>query len=290
MSKHGNDARPLTSDPSYDSFWPKPSPDQTHILFVRTPAGIHDRDYSKATTWIMNSDGGAVRQLLGLGVYGWTIQGHPEWRPNGKMVAMFGGQRTNPQIFLVRADGTAPVRLTSDGRGGPRPGSNTDPSWHPDGQSLLFVGCPIALCWPANQEIYRINADGNGEERLTQDSIPDYDPYYSPNSSGSGGTIAWLRNTGNLRFAIFRMNVDGSGQTAVIDDGGINSKPEWLPDSLKIYFHRIPPGSATDSKFNIWRVRPDGSDLHELVVPRPNYVNEHPAVVFPQRGQPDQGK
>ena len=32
----------LTADASFDSWWPKVSPDRSRVLFYRTPKGIHD--------------------------------------------------------------------------------------------------------------------------------------------------------------------------------------------------------------------------------------------------------
>src|SRR5688572_5059695 len=46
-----------TDDETYDSFWPKLSPDRTQVLFQRTPAGVHDTDFKQAGTWITNVDG-----------------------------------------------------------------------------------------------------------------------------------------------------------------------------------------------------------------------------------------
>ena len=278
MKSDGSEQTQITTGTEYDSFWPKPSPDRTKILFTRTPAGIHDTDYAKATTWVMNADGTGLRQILPLGVYGWTIQGHPEWKPDGSKIATMGGLNESPQIFIINPDGTNPVRLTNDASGGPRPGLHVDPSWKPDGEYLLFVGCPGLPCGFQNFEIYRIKADGTGETRLTSDNIRDHDPYYSPNTTPGlpgTGTIAWLRNVdGGRRWAIFKMNPDGTNQTAVIDDGGINSKPGWSLDSSTIYFHRIPVSGGTP--FNVWKILPDGTGLTEVILPRPSYANEYP--------------
>ena len=276
MKSDGSEQTQITAGTEYDSFWPKPSPDRTKILFTRTPAGFHER-YSKATTWVMNADGTGLTQILPLGVYGWTIQGHPEWKPDGSKIVTMGGLNESPQIFIINPDGTDPVRLTNDGSGGPRPGRHVDPSWKPDGEYLLFVGCPGLPCSSRSNEIYRIKADGTGETRLTSDSVRDNDPYYSPNTVGfpGTGTIAWLRNVdGALRWAIFKMNPDGANQTAVIDDGGINSKPAWTLDSSAIYFHRLPVGMA--APFNVWKISPDRTGLTEVILPRPPYANEYP--------------
>ena len=272
MAPGGGQAVQLTRDRAYDSFWPKPSPDRKTIVFVRAPAGVHDTDYSKVTTWIMNADGGGLKQILPLGAHGWSIQGHPEWSPDGAKIATIGGASHNSQIFIVNSDGSHPVRVTSNGKGGTRGGMNLDPSWHPDGRSLLFVGCPSFFCLPSSYEVYRINADGSGETRLTDDSLADYDPYYSP----SGRQIAWLRHIGGVRWAIYRMHADGSAQQPVIDDGGINSKPAWRPDGASIIFHRIPPDPPSKSVFNIWSITPEGKGLTEVFQPRPSYVNEYP--------------
>ncbi len=274
MKPDGTGTAQLTHDRTYDSFWPKPSPDRRSILFVRTPAGTHDKDYSKVTTWIMDSSGGGLKQILPPGAHGWSIQGHPEWKPDGTKIATIGGASHNSQIFIVDPDGTHPVRVTSNGAGKPRGGMNLDPSWHPGGQSLLFIGCPSFFCFASSYEVYGINANGSGETRLTNDDFADYDPYYSP----SGNEIAWLRSIARTRWAIYRMRSGGAGQQPVIDDGGINSKPAWRNDGSAIYFHRIPPNPPAKSVFNIWKIAPDGKGLTEIAQPRPPYINEYPVA------------
>ena len=274
----GRNTKQLTHDEAQDSWWPKPSPDRRQILFVRAPKGRHD-DYAYASIWVMDADGSNAKAILPHRAHGWKLQAHPEWSPDGRRIALAAGSTSNPQIYLVDADGTKPVRLTSNGRGGNRGGTNIDPSWKPDGEHLLFIGCPRAWCLRKDYEVYRIRRDGTQETRLTFNDKPDFDPYYSPDTTGfpGTGTIAWLENTGSItHWSIRRMHADGSNIGTVIDDGGINSKPAWSLDSRYIYFHRLPP--KTPGLFNVWRIRPDGSGLEELIVPRPAYVNEYPVT------------
>ena len=284
MNVDGTAQQQLTEDPTYDSWWPKISPNRRKVLFQRTPKGVHDTDYAQSTTWVMNLDGSGIREILPYGVYGWTMQGHPEWSPDGRRIATMCGPSSNVQICTVDPDGSDPVMVTSKAGStqidpfeneGRRGGTNVDPSWHPDGKSLLFVGCPTFTCEGSGYEIYRINVDGTGEQRLTFNALRDHDAYYSPD----GSRIAFLRESvpKALVWSIQMMNPDGSGEHAVIDDGSINSKPNWSVDGDWIYFHRWGLGRTL---FNIFKIRPDGTELTELD-PRPQfgfgeYDNEFP--------------
>ena len=64
MSADGRHQVRLTNDRRYDSWWPKLSPDRKTIVFVRTPAGTHDTNYSKVSTWAVDADGRHVRSLI----------------------------------------------------------------------------------------------------------------------------------------------------------------------------------------------------------------------------------
>jgi len=255
MRADGGDIQLITSDPGFDSWWPRVAPSRTQILFYRTPKGVHDLDYTKTALWIVNPDGSGLRQLRATGADGWGLQGHAEWSPDGTQLVMFGGVPVNAQIFVTNADGTRPRQVTN------RPGMNLDPSWSPDGKSIVFAGCPQAACFENDFEIYVAPAAGGDARRLTSDQIRDHDPYFSPD----GRTIAWLARTDPAGpvgvWNIRAMNADGSGQRAVTNDRHINSKPSWARDGSLIYFHRLEIGR---SNWGIYSVRPDGTGMQEL--------------------------
>jgi len=268
MSDTGASATELTRDPRYDSWWPRLSPDRTRVLFYRTPRGTHDRDFTKTSLWEMSSDGSGVSELLPAAAYGWWLQGHVEWAPDEQHLVMFGGSRTNPQIFITDANGREPRQLTHRG------GISEDPSWAPDGRSILFIGCPHSICFPHDQEVYRLSTRGGAAVRLTHDGIRDQDPYLSPD----GRTLAWLSEVSNHRAAgiwdIRVMPADQDDPKRLIGDDNINSVPRWAPDGQHIFFHRLVYGQGSD--FQIWSVRPDGMNLTEITAGQPG-SNEFPS-------------
>jgi Tol biopolymer transport system component len=262
MRTTGTGVEQLTSDTRYDSWWPRLSPDRRRVLFYRTPAGSSDKHYDRTSLWMMNAAGGDVTELLPSGAYGWIVQGHAEWSPDGRRLVMFGGKRVSPQIFVTSVLGRQPVQITHRG------GTNIDPSWSPDGTTVAFVGCPGSFCLASRTEIYEVGSNGGDPVRVTHDSIRDNDPYYSP----SGDRIAWLSETSaagiagtwNIRMAA----PDGSDLTMVTNDHNINSRPQWSPDGKEIYFHRL-VYDAAQPHFGIWAVHPDGTGLRDLSAGQP---------------------
>lgn len=253
----GGGARALTGDARFDSWWPRLSPDRRTVLFYRTPAGTHDRDFTSTALWAVAADGGDPVLLRPAGLDGWVQQGHAEWAPDGRSLTMFGGSLTNPQVFVTDPLGRAPRAVTD------RPGTNIDPSFSADGRTILFVGCPQAICTPGSYEIYRIGLTGGEAQRLTEDDLRDHDPYESPD----GRQVAWLTQvegglvgTWDIRIAA----ADGSGARRLTGLDGVTSKPDWAPDGSVIAFHRLEPG--TDA-FALFTVRPDGTDLRPLDPP-----------------------
>ena len=274
MAPDGSGARQLTDDQRYDSWWARISPDRHYVLFYRTPAGVHDANgaYRKTSLWVMRADGTGETELLPDDAYGWIQQGHAEWSPDGKHLVMFGGNAVNPQIWVTDATGRQRRQVTN------RSGSNIDPSWSPDGKMIVFTGCPRAVCFFYNYEIYTVAASGGDATRLTDDGVRDHDPYFSPD----GSRIAFLSMTGRSggdhpagEWNIRMVEAEGTGLRRVTDDGQVNSKPEWSRDGRVLWFHRLVYGEP-GGRFDLWTVRPDGTDLTR-VTNGPG-ANEYPST------------
>ena len=178
---------------------------------------------------------------------------------------MVGGPRTNAQIFVTNRLGQEPRAVTD------RPGTNIDPRFTPDGTGITFVGCPKAICTPKSHEIYQVPTAGGQVERVTDDRLPDYDPTYSPD----GRRLAWLTNIRGGAGGVWDIRVREPNGTVrrLVGDDGITSRPQFSADGRFVFMHRIPPGG---NRFDVFRVRVDGSGLTNLTAGQPGN-NEYPS-------------
>ena len=59
----------------------------------------------------------------------------------------------------------------------------------------------------------------------------------------------------------------------LVGDDGITSRPQFSADGRFVFMHRIPPGG---NRFDVFRVRVDGSGLTNLTAGQPGN-NEYPS-------------
>ena len=83
-------------------------------------------------------------------------------------------------------------------------------------------------------EIYRMNADGSGQTRLTTNPATDNLPAISPDGTKVAFTSDRLGGPGSSD--IFVMDIDGGGVTRLTSDAGIELQPAWSPDGTKIAY------------------------------------------------------
>jgi hypothetical protein len=99
-----------------------------------------------------------------------------------------------------------------------------------------------------NAEVYVINSDGSGTQRLTSNPAWDGEPAWSPDRQRLAFTS---ERDGALE--IYVMNADGSNVTRLTTGGG--SKPSWSPDGTRIAFAR---------NYEIYTMNSDGTNLKQL--------------------------
>ncbi len=101
-----------------------------------------------------------------------------------------------------------------------------------------------------NYEIYTMNPDGTGLQRLTYNDSDDGSPSWSPD----GHKILFESNRdGNSE--IYVMNSDGTNQTRLTDNAVVDGAPSWSPDGSKIVF-----GSNRDGQYEIYVMNIDGTN------------------------------
>lgn len=230
----------LTNNASYDSWWPKPSPNGKQVLFYRTPAGVHDRDYGQTSMWMMNIDGTNLRQIIANKANGWAIHGHGEWSPDGTKLTMFG----NAYVYTTDINGNILSKLAV----------GIDPTFSSDGKQIIYISCATVGCPQSAYRVYRMNIDGSGVTQLENLNFRANDPFMSPD----GKTIIWEGNPSGLVWNIYAMNADGSNVRTLVSDGNINTNPVWAPNNTIFFFKTSP---ANYKGFGLWSVNRDGSSL-----------------------------
>lgn len=120
-------------------------------------------------------------------VESWRGNVTPAYSPDGRTIAFARSTDAyNSDIFLMRASGGGLRRLTTSQGTHDSEGEESMPAWSPDGRTIVFVSNR-----DGNFELYRIDADGRNERRLT--TTPRLDEE-SPRFSRDGGRLVFVRN------------------------------------------------------------------------------------------------
>jgi Tol biopolymer transport system component len=122
-----------------------------------------------------------------------------------------------------------------------------------DNGKIVFASRPGLYAVHA-QEIYTMNADGSNRTQLTNNSVWESEPMWSP----GGSKIAFTSDRdGNSE--IYVMDADGSNQVRLTNSEGGDDDPAWSPDGSKIAFT-----SNRDGNSEVYVMDADGSNQVRL--------------------------
>jgi Tol biopolymer transport system component len=167
----------------------------------------------------------------------------PEFSPDGSKIVFYSNRTSgNFHIWVMDADGSDPVQLTTTGQNG-------FPSWSADGTRILFTSNR-----DGNFEIYVMDADGSDQTRLTNNSATESRSAFSPD-----GTKIVFDTDRDGAFDIYLMDADGTNQVPLTTDAGFDAYPAWSPDGQRIAFT-----SDRDGSGDIWVMDADGSNQTDV--------------------------
>ena len=216
---------------------PRLSPKGNRVAFVSYQGGIpHVR--------VKDLDSGNERPLLPNSL---AMSFAPRFSPDGNRVVFSMMNAGNVDIYVARADGGIPQRLTS------APGVDTDASFSPDGSKILFESDRSG-----SQQLYVMEANGANQRRVSFGG----GWYAAPDWSPDGTKVAFTRRGADgLRIGV--MNIDGSGQN-VLTTGPRDEGPSWAASSRELIFTRTDPTGRS----GIYRVALSGGAARKVTVPQ----------------------
>ncbi len=226
------------------------SPDGRTIAVVRfggrRPSGFH--------IYTLGDDGGNQT---------WLVPGtHPAWSPTGDRMAFY-----HAGLCVLDTRSGAYSRLVASTIAGPY--MIDRPVWSPDGTRIAFAVLTGIEQGRLLGNIYLINPDGSGCQRLTS-----LHSSYAPTWSPDGGRIAFSGGMG-LDDGLYTVNSDGAGLKRLTDRRPTRGNIAWSPDGKRIAlagldeqlrppFSVDTPGEAKPASKGLHVINADGSGLQRL--------------------------
>ena len=216
------------------------SPDGGHIAWTRYPEG---------TLWRSRLDGSDALQLSPPRFAAVM----PRWSPDGRMVAFVGyvpGEKGHWKIYTLPSEGGTPREMIKGDS------DQGNPSWSPDGKSLLYAGAPWLKSFAPGSTDVRLLDLSTGSVSVLPGSAGLWSAKWSPDG---GSILAETLDSNEIRvYDVLRKT-----WRSLVRVSMVIGYPWWSHDGKYVYFNseRFPPDSAA----SISRVRVSDSSIEEVL-------------------------
>jgi Tol biopolymer transport system component len=230
---------------------PEWAPDGSRIAFDGEADDGHTHIFA------VNADGTGLTQITS----GDGDEIDATWSPDGTQLAVERQRSPSEPTGIAIVDvATGELRMITEN---PIDGYDAFPAWSPDGTRIAFARSPGDQQYPWSA-VFVVDVDGRGMQRVTPRGLNAYRPAWSPD----GTQIIFNSNDTPERIQdaeIYIVASDGSGLRRLTHEENASAfRPTWSPDGEWILFTRFAfPGQLTKS-FDIYVMRPDGTDLRPV--------------------------
>lgn len=257
MNTDGTEITNISLSPHKEDVMPAVSPDGSKVVFMRG----NFYDWDSYELWIMDTDGSNQIQLTD----NTKADGHPDFSPDGKRIVFASYIDGDDEIYMISSDGSGLKRLTDNS------GSDNDPDFSPDGGLIAFKstrahrGDSIDEFLDKDYEIFLMDTNGTVISQLTNDTLSDHDPDFSPD----GTEIAFLRVQPDQSSDVWIMNSDGSNQKNLTMQGDC-WYTSWIMDGEYIAYC-----SSITQNVDIFIMKSDGTEKAQVTYSP--FTDEFPA-------------
>jgi TolB protein len=207
---------------------------------------------SEGAIYVVNPDGTGLAQLTSTSSDDITVG--ESWSGDGQWLAFSAYRGTDPDIYVIRADGSGRRQVTFSR------GVDVDPSFSPHRDRIAFETNRNG----GQFDIYSVDAVGRNPLRLTNGPENELDPTYSPDGKHIAYTV---ESVDHKSRQVWVMAADGSGKTQLTNAPNFSENPNWSPDGKRIAFDS---DRAELGNLEIYSMAADGSDVVQLT--------NHPAL------------
>jgi Tol biopolymer transport system component len=171
--------------------------------------------------------------------------GGATWSPDGSKAAYVSADGGRREIWIVKADGSEAVALTS---GASAATGEATVRWSPDGVHIAFV------------------SDAGGQKKVWIVPAAGGEPRPVSTTPGEDLHMAWSPDSKQLAISsgtsqasdIWVMAAAGGTARRLVASPGADTDPDWSPDGNRIAFASTRPHGGEDGVWNLWTVAASG--------------------------------